>query len=141
MLQQLHLNVRPLTGHRSRTFSETSLRGVHPQGAGASRESRGGPGGPRGVQERSGGVQGQSHQPRKTRQTFRSCLSSLLRSIQDCVQEAPVGQMAQGTPSAHAAAFPGSFNRLHQLLHGFFYQVLSEVFSKSSSVMSSLLFL
>ena len=29
--------------------------------------------------------------------------------------------MAQGTPpSAHAAAFPGGFNRLHQLLHGFF---------------------
>ena len=32
--------------HRSRTFSETSLRGVQAQGAGASRESRGGPGGP-----------------------------------------------------------------------------------------------
>ena len=59
---------------------------------------------------------------KKIRQTFRSCLSSLTRScIQDCVQEVPVGPMAQGTPpSAHAAAFQGGFNRLHQLLHGFF---------------------
>ena len=48
-------------------------------------------------------------------------MSSLLRSIQYCVQGVPVGQMAQGTPpSAHAAAFQGGFNRLHQLLHGFF---------------------
>ena len=38
-----------------------------------------------------------------------------------CVQGVPVGQVAQGTPpSAHAAAFQGGFNRLHQLLHGFF---------------------
>ena len=52
------------------------------------------------------------------------------------MQEVPVGPMAQGTrPSAHAAAFQGGFNRLHQLIHGFFYQVSSEVFSKSSSVM------
>ena len=37
------------------------------------------------------------------------------------MQEVPVKQAAQGTPpSAHAAAFPGGFNRLHQLLHGFF---------------------
>ena len=81
-----------------------------------------------------------SRKTRKMRQTFRSCLSSRTRScIQDCVQEVPVGPMAQGTPpSAHAAAFQGGFNRLHQLPHGFFYQVSSEVFSKSSSVMSSL---
>ena len=48
-----------------------------------------------------------SRKTRKIRQTFRSCLSSLTRScIQDCVQEVPVGPMAQGTPpSAHAAAF------------------------------------
>ena len=43
---------------RCRTFSKTSLRGVQAQGAGASRESRGGPGGPGVVQERSGGVAG-----------------------------------------------------------------------------------
>ena len=63
-----------------------------------------------------------SRKTRKIRQTFRSCLSSLTRScIQDCVQEVPVKQVAQGTPpSAHAAAFPGGFSRLHQLLHGFF---------------------
>ena len=37
------------------------------------------------------------------------------------MQEVPVKQVAQGTPpSAHAAAFPGGFSRLHQLLHGFF---------------------
>ena len=103
--------------HRSRTFSETSLRGVYAQGAGACRESRGGPGGPRRFRRGQGGS---SRKTRKIRQTFRSCLSSLTRScIQDCVQEVPVGQMAQGTPSAHAAAFPAGFNRLHQLLHGF----------------------
>ena len=106
--------------HRSRTFSKTSLRGVQAQGAGASRESRGGPGGPGGSRTGQGGVQGTSRKTRKIRQTFQSCLSSLTRSIQGCVQEVPVGQMAQGTSSAHAAAFPGGFNRLHQLLHGFF---------------------
>ena len=82
------------------------------------------PGVPGGVQRGSRGSRGfaTSHKTRKIRQTFRSCLSSLTRScIQDCVQEVPVGQMAQGTPpSAHAAAFQGGFNRLHQLLHGFF---------------------
>ena len=115
--------------HRSRTCSKTSLRGVQAQGAGASRG---------GCRARASAT---SRKTRKIRQTFRSCLSSLTRSIQDCVQEVPVGQMAQGTPSAHAAAFPGGFNRLHQLVHGFFNRVLSEVFSQSSSVMSSLLFL
>ena len=40
-----------------------------------------------------------SRKTRKIRQTFRSCLSSLTRScIQDCVQEVPVKQVAQGTP-------------------------------------------
>ena len=85
--------------HRSRTVSKTSLRGRHR------------------VQAHPGGVQGQSlcgrvqrgsrgsrasatsRKTRKIRQTFRSCLSSLTRScIQDCVQEVPVGPMAQGTP-------------------------------------------
>ena len=38
-----------------------------------------------------------------------------------CAGGSSIGQMAQGTPpSAHAAAFQGGFNRLHQLLHGFF---------------------
>ena len=112
--------------HRSRTVSKTSLRGRHR------------------VQAHPGGCRARasstSRKTRKIRQTFRSCLSSLTRScIQDCVQEVPVKQAAQGTPpSAHAAAFPGGFNRLHQLLHGFFTK---SVFSKSSSVMSSLLFL
>ena len=82
------------------------------------------PGVPGGVQRGSRGSRrfATSRKTRKIRQTFRSCLSSLTRScIQDCVQEVPVGQMAQGTPpSAHAAAFQGGFNRLHQLLHGFF---------------------
>ena len=93
---------------RSRTVSKTSLRGRHR------------------VQAHPGGVQGQSlsatsRKTRKMRQTFRSCMSSLLRSIQYCVQGVPVGPMAQGTPpSAHAAAFQGGFSRLHQLLHGFF---------------------
>ena len=45
------------TGSRGR---KTSLRGVQAQGAGASRESRGGPGGPRGSRRGQGGVQGQS---------------------------------------------------------------------------------
>ena len=95
--------------HRSRTVSKTSLRGVQAQGAGASR---------RGCRARASAT---SCKTQKNRQTFRSCLSSLTRScIQDCVQKVPGGQMAQGTPSAHAAAFPGGFNRLHQLLHGFF---------------------
>ena len=62
-------------------------------------------------------------------------MSSLLRSW-----EVLVGQMAQGTPPSSARrGLPGGFNRLYQLLHGFFKQVSSEVFSKSSSVMSSLL--
>ena len=106
--------------HRSRTFSKTSLRGVQAQGAGVSRECRGGPGGPGRSRRGQGGAGPEALQPgktRKIRQTFRICMSSLLRSIQDCV---PVGQMAQGTPSAHAAAFPGGFNRLHQLLPGFY---------------------
>ena len=94
--------------HRSRPFSKRSLRGVQAQGAGASRG---------GCRARASAT---SRETRKLRQTFRSCLSSLTRScMQDCVQEVPLGQMAQGTPSAHAAAFPGGFNRLHQLLHGF----------------------
>ena len=94
--------------HRSRTVSKTSLRGRHR------------------VQTHPGGCRARasatSRKTRKIRQTFRSCLLSLTRScIQDCVQEVPVKQVAQGTPpSAHAAAFPGGFNRLHQLLHGFF---------------------
>ena len=82
------------------------------------------PGVPGGVQRGSRDYRGfaNSRKTRKIRQTFRSCLSSLARScIQDCVQEVPVGQLAQRTPpSAHAAAFQGGFNRLHQLLHGFF---------------------
>ena len=128
--------------HRSRTFSKTSLRGhqaqvqAHPESLGGVQAVQGGAG------EVSGGCRARgsatSRKTRKIRQTFRSCMSSLTRScIQDCVQEVAVGQMAQGTPpSAHAAAFQGGFKRLHQLL-----QVSSEVFSKSSSVMGSLLFL
>ena len=78
--------------HRSRTISKTSLRGC--------RRTQGG------CRARASAT---SRKTRKIRQTFRSCLSSLTRScIQDCVH------------SAHAAAFPGGFNRLHQLLHGFF---------------------
>ena len=125
--------VRHKKQHRSRTFSKTKS---------ASRESRWGPGGPgRGVQERSGGCTA-SRKTRKIRQTFRSCLSSLLRScIQDCVQEVPVGQMAQGTPPRRTprprqVASSGFIN-----FSIFFYHVSSEVFSKSSSVMSSFLLL
>ena len=94
--------------HRSRTVSKTSLRGRHR------------------VQAHPGGCRARasatSRKTQKIRQTFRSCLLSLTRScIQDCVQEVPVKQVAQGTPpSAHAAAFQGGFNRLHQLLHGLF---------------------
>ena len=97
--------------HRSRTVSKTSLRGRH--------RVQAHPGG--GCRARASAT---SRKTRKIGQTFRSCLSSLTRScIQDCVQEVPVKQVAQGTPpSAHAAACLGGFNRLHQLLHGFFTQ-------------------
>ena len=105
--------------HRSRTLAKRVLEGsrhrvqAHPESLGGVR----GPGEVRGGCRARGSAT--SRKTRKIRQTFRSCLSSLLRSIQDCVQEVPAGQMAQGTPpSAHAAAF-----------------------SKSSSVMSSVLFL
>ena len=64
--------------HRSRTVSKTSLRGRHR------------------VQAHPGGGAGPEQ---RIRQTFRSCLSSLTRRcIQDCVQEVPVKQVAQGTP-------------------------------------------
>ena len=115
--------------HRSRTVSKTSLRGRHRVQAH-----------PRGCRARASAT---SRKTRKIRQTFRSCLSSLTRScIQDCVQEVPVGPMAQGTPSsAHAAAFQGGFNRLPSTSPWLFYQVSNKVFSKSSSVMTFLLFL
>ena len=95
--------------HRSRTVSKTSLRGRHRVQA-----HPGGGAGPEPLQP--------AVKHKKLRQTFRSCLSSLTRScIQDCVQEVPVKQVAQGTPpSAHAAAFPGGLSWLHQLLHGSF---------------------
>ena len=55
------------------------------------------------------------------------------------MQEVPVGPMAQGTPpSAHAAAFPGGFNRLHQLLHGFFTK--SQVKSSQNHLPSGALY-
>ena len=113
--------------HRSGTVSKTSLRGRHRVHA-----SRGG------CRARASAT---SRKTRKIRQTFRSCLSSLTRScIQDCVQ-VPVGPMAQGTPPQRTprpsrVASTGFIN-----FSIVFYQVSSEVFSKSSSVMSSLLFL
>ena len=47
-----------------------------------------------------GGVQGVSGVQRfwAERKMVRNCMASLLRSIQDFVQEVPVGQMAQGMP-------------------------------------------
>ena len=115
--------------HRSRTVSKTSLRGARRmrvqgfQGQGCAQHESTQPG-PLTLLPHKTRVRHKKRHRSKTneiRQTSRSCMSSLLRSIQDCVQEVPVGQMAQGTPpSAHAAAFPGGFNRLHQLLHGFF---------------------
>ena len=98
------------TSRKTRKLDKRSGLKRQAQGAGASRG---------GCRARASAT---SRKTRKIRQTFRSCLSSLTRScIQDCVQEVPVGQMAQGTPpSAHVAAFPGGFNQLHQLLHGFF---------------------
>ena len=105
--------------HRSRTFSKTSLRGVQAQSAGASRESSAVQA-VQGVKERSRGVQGQSsatsRKTRKIRQTFRPnthlhpglCAGGSSRTN------------GSRCPSAHAAAFSGGFNRLQQLLHGFF---------------------
>ena len=56
-------------------------------------------GGCRGFQGGFRGVQrGFGPKHKKTRQTLRNCVASLLRSnIQDFVQEVPLGQMAQGT--------------------------------------------
>ena len=69
-----------------------------------------------------------------------SCMSSLLRScIQDCVQEVPVGQMAQGTPLGARRGLPRWLQRASSTSPWLSYQVSSEVFSKSFSVMSSLL--
>ena len=59
-----------------------------------------------------------------------------------CVQEVRAGQMAQGTPPLSARrGLPRWLQPASSTSPWFFYQVLSEVFSKSSSVMSSLLFL
>ena len=116
--------------HRSRTVSKTSLRGMQAQGAGASKG---------GCRARASAT---SRKTRRIRQTFRNCMSSLLRSIQDCVQEVPVGQMAQGTPPLSARrGLPRWLQPASSTSPWLFYQVLSEVFSKESSVMSSLLFL
>ena len=61
------------------------------------------------------------------RKTFRSCMALLLRNcIQDFVQEVPVAQ---------------TFKRASSTSPWLLYQVSSEVFSKSSCVMSSLLLL
>ena len=66
-------------------------------GPGLSRQGPGFQGGPRAVQ----GVQSirgeKTVKHEKSRKTRRSCVARLLRSsIQDFVQEVPVGQMAQG---------------------------------------------
>ena len=116
--------------HRSRTVSKTSLRGRH--------RVQAHPGG--GCRARASET---SRKTRKMRQTFRSCMSSLTRScIQDCVQEVPVKQVAQGTPPLGARrGLPRWLQPASSTSPWLFYQVSSEVFSKSSSVMSSLLFL
>ena len=116
--------------HRSRTVSKTSLRGRHRVQAHPGKGA-----GPEPLQP--------AVKHEKIRQTFRSCLSSLTRScIQDCVQEVPVKQVAQGTPPLGARrGLPRWLQPASSTSPWLFYQVSSEVFSKSSSVMSSLLFL
>ena len=48
-------------------------------------------------------------------------MSNLLRSIQYCVQ----GVSSRTNGSRYPpAAFQGGFNRLHQLLHGFFFKII-----------------
>ena len=107
--------------HRSRTVSKTSLRGRHR------------------VQAHPGGVRARasatSRKTRKIKQTFRSCLSSLTRScIQDCVQEVPVKQVAEGThPLGARRGLPRWLQPASSTFPWLFYQVSSEVFSKSSS--------
>ena len=108
--------------HRSRTFSETSLRGVQAQDAGASRESRGGPGGPRGSRRGQGGCRARASTPGVKGGSSRTNDSGY----------PPVGARR---------GLPRWFQPASSTSPWLFYQVLSEVFSKSSSVMSSLLFL
>ena len=116
--------------HRSGTVSKTSLRGRHRVQAHPGKGA-----GPEPLQP--------AVKHAKIRQTFRSCLSSLTRScIQDCVQEVPVKQVAQGTPPLGARrGLPRWLQPASSTSPWLFFQVSSEVFSKSSSVMSSLLFL
>ena len=86
--------LKSLGGSR-RSMRSRKISGGCRWGSGGSRASRRGAGGPG---SRSSEAL-TSHKTRKIRQTSRRFLSSLLRScIQDCVQEVPVGQMAQGTP-------------------------------------------
>ena len=100
--------------HRSRTVSKTSLRGRH--------RVQAHPGG--GCRARASAT---SRKTQKIRQTFRSCLSSLTRScIQDCVQEVPVGQMAQGSPPLGARrGLPRWLQPASSTSPWLFYQVLS----------------
>ena len=107
--------------HRSRTFSKTSLRGVQAQGAGASRESRGGPGGPREVRGACRArASATTRKTRKIRQTFRNCLSSLTRScIQDCAQEVPVGHGSR-YPLGARRGLPRWLQPASSTSHGFF---------------------
>ena len=85
---------------RCRTFSKASLRGsrhrvqAHPESLGGIQAVQGGPG------EVRGGAGLEALQPAVKHEKLDK-LSSLTRScIQDCVQEVPVGQTAQGTPSS-----------------------------------------
>ena len=129
--------------HRSRTFSETSLRGVQAQGAGASREYRGvqavhgGPG------EVRGGAGPEPLQPAVKHEKFVPELS-----VKPITQLHP-GLCAGGSSRTNGSRYPPLSARrgLPRWLQPasstspwLFYQVSSEVFSKSSSVMSSLLF-
>ena len=132
--------------HRSRTVSKTSLRGVQAQGAGASRESRAGPGGPGGVQAVQGGpgevrgVQGQRLQPAVKHEKLDKVPELYVKPI----TQHP-GLCAGGPSRTNGSRYPLSARRgLPRWLQPasstspwLCYQVSSEVFSKSSSVMSS----
>ena len=91
--------------HRSRTVSKTSLRGRHR------------------VQAHPGRVQGQSlcNQPKnETNVPELSVKPNTQLHPGLCAAGSSRTNGSRYPPSAHAAAFPGGFNRLHQLLHGFF---------------------
>ena len=89
-------------GGQTKKLEKARMRG----GCRGVRGSRGVWGGSRGLQGRSGSEKRLKHE--KTRKTLRNCMASLLRSsIQDFVQEVPVGQMAH-TPPRVGGCLPGA---------------------------------